>query len=44
MDWCNSSPQIPNATYHTMGKAMNETGRHMHFNMCEWGKVRKKPS
>jgi hypothetical protein len=21
-----------------MGKAMNNTGRHMHFNMCEWGK------
>ena len=38
MDWCNSAPQVPNTTYHVMGQAMNQSGRHMHFNMCEWGK------
>ena len=38
MDWCNSAPQTPKDTYPKMSKAMNASGRHMHFNMCEWGK------
>ena len=37
MDWCNSKPQDPKTTYPKMGKALNESGRHIHFNMCEWG-------
>ena len=36
-DWCNSKPQDPKETYPKMGKALNESGRHIHFNMCEWG-------
>jgi alpha-galactosidase len=38
MDWCNSAPQDPKETYPKMGKALNESGRHIAFNMCEWGK------
>jgi hypothetical protein len=38
MDWCNSAPQDPRDTYPKMGKALNESGRHIAFNMCEWGK------
>lgn len=38
MDWCNSAPQDPKKTYPIMSKAMNSTGRPIHFNMCEWGK------
>ena len=38
MDWCNSAPQDPRKTYPIMGKALNTSGRHIHFNMCEWGK------
>jgi alpha-galactosidase len=30
--------QDPKTTYPIMSKAMNTTGRSMHFNMCEWGK------
>lgn len=37
MDWCGGKPQDPLAAYTNMSKAMNSTGRHMHFNMCEWG-------
>ena len=37
MDWCNSHPQDPKDTYPKMGKALNESGRHIAFNMCEWG-------
>ena len=35
MDWCNSKGEVPKDTYPTMSKAMNASGRHMHFNMCE---------
>eukprot|EP01050_Picozoa_sp_SAG11_P020043 SAG11_NODE_3306_length_2535_cov_4.818966_2_plen_235_part_00 len=31
MDWCNSKPQDPKTTYPKMGKALNESGRHIHF-------------
>eukprot|EP00040_Diaphanoeca_grandis_P019754 m.104590 g.104590 ORF g.104590 m.104590 type:complete len:510 (-) comp27577_c0_seq1:36-1565(-) len=37
MDWCGGKPQDPLMAYGNMSKAMNATGRHMHFNMCEWG-------
>ena len=37
MDWCNSKPQDPRTTYPKMSKALNATGRPIHFNMCEWG-------
>eukprot|EP00041_Stephanoeca_diplocostata_P025697 m.678461 g.678461 ORF g.678461 m.678461 type:complete len:505 (-) comp22804_c2_seq15:2838-4352(-) len=37
MDWCNSQGEDPVQTYPLMSKAMNQTGRAMHFNMCEWG-------
>lgn len=36
-DWCNSKPQDPKTTYPKMSKALNATGRPIHFNMCEWG-------
>jgi alpha-galactosidase len=38
MDWCNTKGMTPETTYPKMSEAMNKTGRHMHFNMCEWGK------
>ena len=38
MDWCNSAPQDPRAAYPTMSKALNQSGRHIGFNMCEWGR------
>ena len=38
MDWCNSAPQDPKEAYPKMGKALNESGRRIAFNMCEWGK------
>ena len=34
---CNSKPQDPKSTYPKMGKALNASGRHIAFNMCEWG-------
>jgi alpha-galactosidase len=37
MDWCHSAPQDPRTTYPKMSKALNSTGRPIHFNMCEWG-------
>jgi hypothetical protein len=33
MDWCNSAPQDPKDAYPKMGKALNESGRHIAFNM-----------
>lgn len=36
-DWCNSKPQDPKTTYPKMSKALNASGRAIHFNMCEWG-------
>jgi len=38
MDWCNSQGEAPKETYAKMSDALNKTGRHIHFNMCEWGK------
>merc|ERR1712039_394773 len=37
MDWCNSQGMKPAETYPIMSAALNKTGRHIHFNMCEWG-------
>ena len=38
MDWCNTNGMEPKSTYPLMSAALNKTGRHIHFNMCEWGK------
>jgi len=38
MDWCNTAGMDPKKTYPLMSKALNNSGRHIHFNMCEWGK------
>jgi len=38
MDWCNTQGMTPADTYPKMSDAMNKTGRHMHLNMCEWGR------
>lgn len=39
MDNCNTDGMgKPEDYYPLMSKALNETGRHIHFNMCEWGK------
>merc|ERR1712190_251431 len=37
MDWCNTQGMTPEDTYPLMSDALNKTGRHIHFNMCEWG-------
>ena len=38
MDWCNTEGMHPRFAYGNMSAAMNATGRHMHLNMCEWGR------
>merc|ERR1719262_812132 len=38
MDWCNTQGMTPEKTYPLMSDALNKTGRHIHFNMCEWGR------
>jgi len=38
MDWCNTDGLQPEETYTTMSMALNASGRHIHFNMCEWGR------
>jgi len=38
MDWCFTDGMQPEETYASFSKALNSTGRHIHFNMCEWGK------
>lgn len=38
MDWCNTEGMSPAETYPEMSDALNKTGRHMHLNMCEWGR------
>jgi len=37
MDWCNTDGMEPPTAYGNMSVALNNTGRHMAFNMCEWG-------
>ena len=37
MDWCNSQGEDVQSTYAAMSHALNASGRHFHFNMCEWG-------
>mmetsp|Transcript_71589 Transcript_71589/g.125298 ORF Transcript_71589/g.125298 Transcript_71589/m.125298 type:complete len:623 (-) Transcript_71589:83-1951(-) len=37
MDWCFTEGMEPEETYPEMSKALNRTGRPIHFNMCEWG-------
>eukprot|EP01060_Flectonema_neradi_P023696 TRINITY_DN31999_c0_g1_i1.p1 TRINITY_DN31999_c0_g1~~TRINITY_DN31999_c0_g1_i1.p1 ORF type:complete len:409 (+),score=59.07 TRINITY_DN31999_c0_g1_i1:135-1361(+) len=37
MDWCDTEGMNPVDTYSNMSKALNSTGRPIHFNMCEWG-------
>ena len=38
MDWCNTEGMVPQEAYGNMSAALNATGRHMHLNMCEWGR------
>merc|ERR1719265_193609 len=39
MDWCfMEQGGDPETKYPEMSQALNATGRHIHFNMCEWGK------
>mmetsp|Transcript_13361 Transcript_13361/g.24880 ORF Transcript_13361/g.24880 Transcript_13361/m.24880 type:complete len:445 (-) Transcript_13361:49-1383(-) len=38
MDWCATDGMVPEETYPKMSEALNKTGRHIHFNMCEWGR------
>mmetsp|Transcript_45072 Transcript_45072/g.124978 ORF Transcript_45072/g.124978 Transcript_45072/m.124978 type:complete len:284 (-) Transcript_45072:253-1104(-) len=38
MDWCNTEGMTPEDTYPKMSHALNATGRHIHLNMCEWGR------
>eukprot|EP00730_Choanoeca_flexa_P013056 TRINITY_DN4924_c0_g1_i3.p1 TRINITY_DN4924_c0_g1~~TRINITY_DN4924_c0_g1_i3.p1 ORF type:complete len:488 (+),score=122.55 TRINITY_DN4924_c0_g1_i3:2-1465(+) len=38
MDWCNTQGLDPKDIYPLMSQAMNNSARHMHFNLCEWGK------
>ena len=37
MDWCNNQGQEPKVAYASMSAALNNTGRPIAFNMCEWG-------
>ena len=40
MDWCHTDGMVPNGpagVYPAMSKALNRSGRPIHFNMCEWG-------
>jgi len=36
-DNCNSGPSTPMVRYPVMRDALNATGRHIFFSMCEWG-------
>ena len=38
MDWCFTEGMDPQKTYADFSKELNQTGRAIHFNMCEWGK------
>ena len=38
MDWCNTQGMEPADTYPLMSAALNATGRHIHLNICEWGR------
>ena len=37
MDWCFSQGMDVQTSYGAMSKALNASGRHMAFSMCEWG-------
>ncbi len=37
MDWCNTEGMDIKQSYSNMSKALNESGRAIAFNMCEWG-------
>jgi len=37
MDWCYHPSLPPPQVYGMMSKALNTTGRHIFFNLCEWG-------
>ena len=36
-DWCNSQGMDIKTSYGAMSKALNASGRHIAFSMCEWG-------
>ena len=35
MDWCDTDGADPTVVFPKMSAAMNATGRHMHFNLCD---------
>jgi len=37
MDWCNTEGLDPKIQYPQFTTALNQTGRHIFFEMCEWG-------
>lgn len=37
MDWCHTEGMDVKTSYGAMSKALNSSGRSIHFNMCEWG-------
>lgn len=37
MDWCNTAGLTPEVQYPQMWKALNDSGRPIFFEMCEWG-------
>ena len=34
MDWCHTGTEDPAVVYADMSRALNATGRHIHFNLC----------
>jgi len=38
MDWCNTAGMDIKTSYTAMSRALNQTSRKIHFNMCEWGR------
>jgi hypothetical protein len=39
MDWCHTDGADPSEVYPKMSAAMNTSGRHMHFNLCDGGPI-----
>lgn len=43
MDWCHTDGADPTEVYPKMSAAMNTSGRHMHFNLCDGGNTSNTP-
>jgi len=37
VDWCNTNGLVPKTQYTEFSKALNDTGRPIFYEMCEWG-------